>query len=951
MMQAVPGLDVGSASSVHAFEVPHLGFVLSVTPTCGETEKAHPIVILDTSGSMGPFVKEIVNEALSALLISAGYELTDELTLVFFASSTSVRRLRIADLARIEASALGMTYIAPVFKVLQATLDKIQGSATIICISDGSVCDQKECMTESAKLHAACAVTCISVRLGPGNADTTALMCIARVGNVGMATVLTALDVTSMVSKVQPLIQLRDSAKLEGDNLRVLPSDEPLGAMQINVNEPTMVLASSLDNLKINGVPIAVIGKPLNTLQPLHTYLGTCLNRLAVLAVSRTDSLRLKRDLAALAMLGDLADEAEVVGGTPCVGVQSKIRQFRAVLGSRSRFILTRIAELGNQQKVASLNSAQCAALVNGTLDITTNAARGLATRAGGNLDFDAQVMDALRRMTVPDPDEEEQSSYITLESSGEVLRAVPELLRLGGGLAAHQILSCIGCVGIAYFAMKQGPLPDPWKFRCEKVCFSTSCPSEADVVAARIRKELLLDPGTRHEVSGVVPIRSAGPNAFDAYNSPAVSAISDLHTSLSVRGLFAFVPYTGLARDAGVWFAATQQASVYGPRGLEVVEALADKISGALTTYAKGNLEPLKQGLASNDPLAYLTGAFGVSDFLKPLMLLAIGCPEFTQEQRQLALQAIYAVAAFRACPRPALIWNTVPLGDTPALTPAFEQDRPYTPDYKYTPTTLPAWAPDPLVFEKALQVNDAYGTDVALMCRNAVWLALLCNTEAEMVDKDNLRSNFPNVSDRVGWVSCIERLANDELTRRHALRVSAKSAEQASALMHEFVEVLLGASLGEFVRLLNGSDGKYGGIANQNSPGFADFQRRLLESPCIDRKGKIEVIMTGSDGEVKWANGNVLCADAATMRNYQTVYTEELKADWHALIARRKKLHDYRPDLPNRHGHGNDLRSYKALGFDTLELFKKAVSDEMWAEYTQLHCKCCGVSQLKKA
>jgi hypothetical protein len=59
--------------------------------------------------------------------------------------------------------------------------------------------------------------------------------------------------------------------------------------------------------------------------------------------------------------------------------------------------------------------------------------------------------------------------------------------------------------------------------------------------------------------------------------------------------------------------------------------------------------------------------------------------------------------------------------------------------------------------------------------------------------------------------------------------------------------------------------------------------------------------------------------------------------------------KCHVYRSEaggaaIANRHGHSNDLPSYWALGFTTVEEMMAKVSREAADEYKEKHRNCCG-------
>ena len=147
---------------------------------------------------------------------------------------------------------------------------------------------------------------------------------------------------------------------------------------------------------------------------------------------------------------------------------------------------------------------------------------------------------------------------------------------------------------------------------------------------------------------------------------------------------------------------------------------------------------------------------------------------------------------------------------------------------------------------------------------------------------------------------------------------------------------------------------------ILNPNSIGYYDLINALLNENNKNiplRQEKLFIVLTGRDcqntSEILWNQGNIL-RDKKILEKATKFFDEDLKAKFYE--AKKTGIHIYRAgiyiyrggkDKCNRHGHSNDLPSYWAYGYESVENMAKHENNEFMDNYYATHIGCCGLGE----
>jgi hypothetical protein len=136
---------------------------------------------------------------------------------------------------------------------------------------------------------------------------------------------------------------------------------------------------------------------------------------------------------------------------------------------------------------------------------------------------------------------------------------------------------------------------------------------------------------------------------------------------------------------------------------------------------------------------------------------------------------------------------------------------------------------------------------------------------------------------------------------------------------------------------------------IDNIYSPIFLKLKSQIenkyktLTIPLLFEKIAIIILGRDENDDIVWNKGNICRTDITELKNILM----EIDSERYEPISeeiKKRNIHIYR-ELQNRHGHSNDLPSYWALGYPTLEIMFANVSQEEIDEYKRLHVGCCGL------
>ena len=180
-------------------------------------------------------------------------------------------------------------------------------------------------------------------------------------------------------------------------------------------------------------------------------------------------------------------------------------------------------------------------------------------------------------------------------------------------------------------------------------------------------------------------------------------------------------------------------------------------------------------------------------------------------------------------------------------------------------------------------------------------------------------------------------------------------KIKEEINTLKVELVNLLLESkTIEDFLNLLRNGIKKGQcelKIINRDSIGYNDLILSLLNEKLDNinlKKEKLFIILTGRNekGEILWNNGNFV-RNLTQIKQASNILTKEQFENFN----KQKKtlgIHIYRggKDKCNRQGHSNDLPSYWAYGYKTIEEMANEISSNEMEEYKAHHISCCGFS-----
>jgi len=231
----------------------------------------------------------------------------------------------------------------------------------------------------------------------------------------------------------------------------------------------------------------------------------------------------------------------------------------------------------------------------------------------------------------------------------------------------------------------------------------------------------------------------------------------------------------------------------------------------------------------------------------------------------------------------------------------------------------------------------------DLKFLKLAAAALAISQPNESDRIDTATRKALCPDIDNTELVQSHLCSMIKGVYQRDYQARVAAKKTEEARIALARLVALLTStADMKEFITKLQG-------INSRSSPGYLDLETALLDmaKEVPERLAKLDVILICRDkeGNPIWANGNVRMLK---LLPFEDVYKhlDPSGERWAAFIAMKLKFGLYRyretKDL-NRHGHGNSKPSFWALGYQTLDAMRLAVSPEEFQTYRTLHYNCC--------
>lgn len=135
---------------------------------------------------------------------------------------------------------------------------------------------------------------------------------------------------------------------------------------------------------------------------------------------------------------------------------------------------------------------------------------------------------------------------------------------------------------------------------------------------------------------------------------------------------------------------------------------------------------------------------------------------------------------------------------------------------------------------------------------------------------------------------------------------------------------------------------------LKDSSSTGFKDLKKKLADVKAVIplRAEIIKILLFACDDDMQivYNSGRICYMDKIGKFKKPFLLTKPLK-DWQYIEenVNGRGDHLYRIDKKNRHGHGNDIKSYYGLGYKTLLEYFKTLTDEEMYQYIDLHRGCC--------
>jgi hypothetical protein len=686
--------------------------------------------------------------------------------------------------------------------------------------------------------------------------------------------------------------------------------------------------------------------------------------------------------------------------GLPVEGCSLKQRaQFmKHTILRKLKSISMRMENIANDSKVASLNLAQQAEYLR-QVDVSKNA-RGLAKRAvASGVDFDDKIRSEVIMMRDHEDEldgidlKDDDVSFYSQDSTLESIRQLCELARdpdVFDNMGAIDILQLFSLVGVPCVS-PIGDYPDPMTYRIERLLLG-SLVSVADLSIAQLSGGKLKDPVHRIEIDNVIPI--FGDQRIQKFIQKYAHTSLECICSIGMRRMLAEVPKTfPYTLCAGIWKLVEDIDKSKSDVNISLFRKMVYSYDTAIGDYYN-YLFPLFE--TNQDPeKSYFLNHNGITNMIDPLFeLVKTGKTKYIPR----ILRALYSYESYQAMRRVCKHQDPsfrVALLDKllgvdfhrrgSPMPPKFERNEPkHCSDYfvdsaEFNRLKKEMWYIQyctllPELFEAILSSDPTaemkkipklteeraanylrldFGYDEFILYN--IVEGLLYGDKQSRIDKETNKPLLPDLGNRAKGDEMIRKYVVDRYQKDYEARLKDFAGQEQKELCQELVnELQQSKSVESFCRTLQHGITKgmcHLSITNMASVGFTLFHDVILDKTqdVTLRAEKLIVWYTGRDpkGEPVWNGGNVLRCPRAPLKDLLM----EIGAweEWTLLEDRlmNRSVHVYRvTQLPNRHGHWDDLQSYWALGFDTLQQYFESTDDGEREAYTQRHAACCGVS-----
>ena len=290
---------------------------------------------------------------------------------------------------------------------------------------------------------------------------------------------------------------------------------------------------------------------------------------------------------------------------------------------------------------------------LDGRSDKSTKALAKRFEKSGGSTDFASTLCELFEKVkpeleklineetAKPEPSEPPVSSYITLETTLDTLKALLEICQAlqsnpGSNPAVEDILQMVGFLGIP-IQVKKNVYPDPWGISVTKV-FLGKILNQCDFL--RMLK-MEFGNGDHESMNGVLRLEFT---ELEKWISKHLNPLIQMQTSITMRQVIAPVPYDSLALLASTGLRLLIQATTNTQMCLSQLEAqtfgqIIDQVHRPINTYGQSMGEPVVTALTQPDPLAWFTGTQEITYGLKPwiILLCSDSCNQIRNDSKQL--------------------------------------------------------------------------------------------------------------------------------------------------------------------------------------------------------------------------------------------------------------------------------------------------------------------------
>jgi hypothetical protein len=498
---------------------------------------AQTVVILDQSGSMGSEVGRITRVLLPAMLKRLHYQKDDEIILIAFSDAATCVPLTVAELTSHKISARGGTCMAKGLDMLIKYIPKLRPEKPlrIMVFSDGEVSDKDSVLRQSDTLTTMLQTRGFAINAqgfrwftSPSQPDTSALASVLKLNTVGKV-MLEDIDAkksdTLLVDTLVKVFEddgLHETKILQSKSttmtflhypwqtwstsmMSVRPGDNIFWLSEVPKDGEISLLSYDRKNTGIAArnpiIPIKISERLQsdNYLRVLSKKVTYFLDHLKLLKVNETKqaSEEISHIVAYFSTLEKSMEAAadafdpEIIPGMRSVGLTNRLNLLQKNIGKRTVNVMREIA---NDDKISRLSAQQTADYLRKDL-MGDKRMKGLASRVGGDLDFDGAARAEVRAMHAHlheldgIDDSTHVCSFLDLETTLSGIRATCELVdrKLPSGESlidsadCSDVLRLLNIVGIACDA-PIGTYPDPMTWTVNQLFLGTFC-SMSDIL------------------------------------------------------------------------------------------------------------------------------------------------------------------------------------------------------------------------------------------------------------------------------------------------------------------------------------------------------------------------------------------------------------------------------------------------------------------------------------